>query len=424
MDNDFSPVANSSCDNCCGSPVLTVHLPPVDVTCDPVSDKTRKARRKAAKDKHADNWKYCVKNCVHNGKDNHQMVQCHMCQAWVHPECVGEDDKDIIGIWSCTSCRMLPTLVERLLEKTSMLESLVVKLERSNQQLVSLMGEQSQEIRRLREDIATSKRQNGDADSNDGGPQAVTLLVGNSLLRDVRVDKTSSGNPIKIRRKSGATLADIEQMIDDAAKTETIDEIFIVGGTHETTSDVSAANIKENIAQILRKAKTLTPTITVSSVLPSKRPANPDRRADVNMKMKEACNEVDVKFVDNDANFTFRNGAADDAAFQRDGLHLSESGVGRLLLNLSLPEQPPKQNKHQQQHRHVSNATNHDRLPNARVAPDGKWTVVKRRTRLSMGKCAKCGETNHVTATCRHPDKVLCRQCGERGHKEKHHSRV
>ena len=94
-------------------------------------------------------------------------------------------------------------------------------------------------------------------------------------------------------------------MIDDAAKTETIDEIFIVGSTNETTSDVSAANIKENIAQIPRKAKTLTPTITVSSVLPSKRRANPDRRADVNMKMKEACNELDVKFVDNDANFTF-----------------------------------------------------------------------------------------------------------------------
>ena len=102
MDNDFSPVANSSCDNCCGSPVLTVHLPPVDVPCDPVSDKTRKARRKAAKDKHAVNWKYCVKNCAHDGKDNHQMVQCHMCKAWVHPECVGEEDKDIIGIWSYT----------------------------------------------------------------------------------------------------------------------------------------------------------------------------------------------------------------------------------------------------------------------------------------------------------------------------------
>ena len=80
----------------------------------------------------------------------------------------------------------------------------------------------------------------------------------------------SSSNPIKIRKKSGAILADIEQMIDDAANTETIDEIVIDRGTHETTSEVSVANIKENIAQLLRNAKTVKPTITVSSVLPSK----------------------------------------------------------------------------------------------------------------------------------------------------------
>ena len=80
----------------------------------------------------------------------------------------------------------------------------------------------------------------------------------------------SSGNPIKIRNKSGAILADIEQIIDDAANTETIDEIVIDRGTHETTSEVSVANIKENIAQLLRTAKTVKPSITVSSVLPSK----------------------------------------------------------------------------------------------------------------------------------------------------------
>ena len=85
------------------------------------------------------------------------MDQCLLCQALVHPECFGED-KDIIGIWCCASCRLLPTFVERLLDKTSHLEALFVKLERSNQQLVSLMGEQNQEIRCLRGDIATSKR--------------------------------------------------------------------------------------------------------------------------------------------------------------------------------------------------------------------------------------------------------------------------
>ena len=65
-----------------------------------------------------------MKTCILNGKDNHQMYQCNLCQAWVHPECFGEDDKNIIDIWSCASCRMLPTFVERLLEKTSHLESL------------------------------------------------------------------------------------------------------------------------------------------------------------------------------------------------------------------------------------------------------------------------------------------------------------
>ena len=39
------------------------------------------------------------------------------------------------------------------------------------------------------------------------------------------------------------------------------------------------------------------------------------------------------------------------------------------------------------------------------------------------GQCAKCGETNHVTATCRHAQKVVCRKCGESGHKDKHRPR-
>ena len=54
---------------------------------------------------------------------------------------------------------------------------------------------------------------------------------------------------------------------------------------------------------------------------------------------------------------------------------------------------------------------------------EDNWCVVNRRStaRHSMGQCAQCGETNHVTARCRHRDKVQCRVCGNRGHKEKHH---
>ena len=122
------------------------------------------------------------------------------------------------------------------------------------------------------------------------------------------------------------------------------------------------------------------------------------------MKVKEACNEVDVNIFVNNANFTFWNGAADDAALKRDGLRNWKVDVESVspriateTLQTPTPTTTPTRVKR-----------NEPRPIAKRVAPDSILTVVKRRTRQSMGKCAKCGETNHVTATCRHPDKALC----------------
>ena len=74
----------------------------------------------------------------------------------------------------------------------------------------------------------------------------------------------------------------------------------------------------------------------------------------------------------------------------------------------------------------TSHAVTHRGRPRARTHYDdaSNWFVVDRRSvaRHSMGQCAKCGETNHVTARCRHRDKVQCHVCGNRGHKEKHHT--
>ena len=45
---------------------------------------------------------------------------------------------------------------------------------------------------------------------------------------------------------------------------------------------------------------------------------------------------------------------------------------------------------------------------------DHEWCVNERRNRHrhSIGKCANCSETNHVTANCKHHQEVQCRQCG------------
>ena len=45
------------------------------------------------------------------------MVQCHLCQIWAHFKCIDEKESDIIGIWSCNSCRKLPKTTIQLCEK-------------------------------------------------------------------------------------------------------------------------------------------------------------------------------------------------------------------------------------------------------------------------------------------------------------------
>ena len=125
------------------------------------------------------------------------------------------------------------------------------------------------------------------------------------------------------------------------------------------------------------------------------------------------------------------------------------------MTNLSLPK-PQRQNTHDRPTREAVQATR-----GASTTSD--WTVVGRRSvphplgrrsvptpigrrsvptpigrrsvptpigrrsvpnlRHTPGQCRKCGETNHVTATCRHTQKVVCRKCGKSGHKDKHHSR-
>ena len=151
MDNDDT---QSTCADC--TPDLAVELPPVEATVCAVNKEktTKKARRKSNKDQADAVWKVCVPNCFHNGNNNKgNVVQCHLYQTWIHPECVGQNDSDIVGIWTCPTCRTLPVLVQQLLDRSSVLESMLVRLEESNRQLVALVGEQRKETSELRDGI-------------------------------------------------------------------------------------------------------------------------------------------------------------------------------------------------------------------------------------------------------------------------------
>ena len=213
---------------------------------------------------------------------------------------------------------------------------------------------------------------------------------------------------------------------------------------------------------------------------------------EVNERLKATCDELEVKFVDNDANFTFRNGMVDFATLDRDETHLSQNGTERLMSNLSLPK-PHQEDTHDRTTREAVQANKRATAsdwtvvgrrsvpkpvgrrsvphPDGRRSvptpigrrsvptpigrrsvphPDGRRSVptpigrrsvptpIGRRSgphpdpdgrrsvpnvRHTPGQCTLCGESNHVTATCRHAQKVVCRTCLKSGNKDKHHSR-
>ena len=153
----------------------------------------------------------------------------------MHLECVGVCEREVVGSWTCKSCRILPSLVERLLEKTTSLEDLVRKLEASNEQLVTLVVEQRQEIRSMRDDVTAFSRRPY-AEVARSKPAGSTLVVGNSLLKDLKLKTGADEESIKIRNKSGATLKDIGDMIDGACRTGNEDR-SVKGRTGTTAAE-------------------------------------------------------------------------------------------------------------------------------------------------------------------------------------------
>ena len=359
-------------------------------------------------------------------------------------------------------------------------------------QLVALVGEQRKEMSELRDGIKSANACSYvDVVRAPRAPLGVTLLVGNSLVRDIDVMRTADGVESNVCCKSGASFAEIGDMIVEAANHDTLNGIVVVGGTKEAMGNVSIDEIKEITQVLTTKAKSVAESVTVGCVL-QWRDHDPEQLGKVNGAIRETCREMCVKYVDHDGNFTFRDGTVDEAAYVSDGLHLSRGGLDRMLANFALPKRKAKKTERQpntrrdsrcvtpraaardttdgnarerRAYREPQSSTRRDThrvtswaatsenadddprdwradkpqanarqvtrnaTPWAATSEDteddaSNWFVVNRRSSAhhAMGQCAKCGETNHVSARCRRRDKVECRVCGNRDHKERHHT--
>ena len=124
--------------------------------------------------------------------------------------------------------------------------------------------------------------------------------------------------------------------------------------------------------------------------------------------IRETCEEKNATFVNNDLNFTYRDGSCDEAAFVKDGIHLSAYGLSKLLSNASLSQKTATSrtttNRPTSRQGPSSQKTRDARVNGPRNGPaaSAPRRSVSRNTPAEpawhiVGQCRKCGESNHVT---------------------------
>ena len=138
----------------------------------------------------------------------------------------------------------MPMLLQQVLNKMSAMENVITELEASNQQLVTLVVEQRQELRGLREDVMAENRRPYAEVARQQIAKA-SLVVGNSLLCDIKPEMSDDGTPMKLYSQSGASFKEIGELMEEAARKFNVKEIVIVGGTRETMDKVPLDNVKE-----------------------------------------------------------------------------------------------------------------------------------------------------------------------------------
>ena len=295
---------NNACDHSpCQPQVVT--LPPPDGG--PGTKATRKARNRRGRSDAIEHKLYCFPDCKRGRAQSESMVQCHACQTWAHYECIDEGEDDIVGIWTCNACRKMPTMVMELIGMVAKLQESESEMRDTNAQLVGMLSDQQSELHHLREDFNERlpvDTANTHAETTiESPPKPTTLLVVNSLLRNVQHPVANDGSDVSVQSKSGATLADLTDMLE---KHTDVANVIIVGGTREVHNETTTLDeINDGFSRMIDTAKTATNTVYVCSVLPTSANKNDERRERANEMIRATCEVKNAKFINNDLNFTY-----------------------------------------------------------------------------------------------------------------------
>lgn len=181
--------------------------------------------------------------------------------------------------------------------------------------------------------------------------------------------------------------------------------VISVGGNNIANGS-NVEYVEEKYDQLISYIKQINPGCEI--VLCSVCPRRDCDASDVNEVITSLAKHYDVVLVNMDRYFLGNDQTPTIRYFSQDHIHLSKSGIRRYLdaLQKSTTLRIVKSfDTCVFGYRNASTGYPNRSL-NPHFAPKTRYN-----------KCNKCGETNHSTFECRHPDKIQCHECGFLGHK-------
>lgn len=426
----------------------------------------------------------CMTKCKHKGKEVPPMVQCHICQIWLHFSCIKEKETDVIGLYTCEKCRKMPdtitSVLDKLLEmeatsnsfrqdmdnafkgqcssfqqlshKVETLHDRLTHMESQNNKLSALLEAKTAECKELQTETSqlrtkvsdlTQKVQEATWKAYRQTGEMKTLLIGSDSIRSIQEDKLKDTTVIC---KPDAQLSDFNQVVS-SLRGQKYSKVVLVTGGKDCCGDKTASDVVQSFKELCDKLCVLSPDVTISSICPRLTPDGiMDKIRSVNAGLQVLCDEMNMHFINNDPMFHLADQTVNDGYLMRNGIHLTHRATNRLATKLGLTikdaddgvcdtrryNKPPKDGQPSLTPRNLPSVGNH-RADGHRVQPKDDRTTSQASTYRRSGgghysqpenrtPCHNCGEDNHNQHRCRFSYRLKCRACGEQGHKAKHHS--
>lgn len=237
------------------------------------------------------------------------------------------------------------------------------------------------------------------------------LLIGDSIITGV--------NPKGLKQnvhRSGISGATVDSILKEIKlfDLDNFSHVIIYVGGNDASHGTDSEYFEEKYDQLLRYIRQKNRLCNV--LLVNICPRGDVDTAEINSVIHRLSQVYSMQLVNADHAFHNKHGEIIDRYYSRDSIHLSHSGIKRLLGTLNnyadivnnfdqcvYNRQEKRRSFHHQQH------TAHRNQANRRTFSQPEQNC----------RCSKCGETNHNTRQCRHQEQLQCHGCGLYGHKTK-----